>query len=84
MGHPVLPYDAGRAQHPHGHPVLVKLGDGCVENVGDELAPGWLQHPRQVGVRLVAVVRHDLLAVHGEVVLYCTVLYCTCLPYMVK
>ena len=34
--------NAGRAKHPNGHPVLVELGHGGVEQVGDKLPPGRL------------------------------------------
>ena len=63
------PDDAGRAQHPHRHPVLVILGGRGVQEVGDELPPAGLEDPGHVGpVPGLPVLRHDVLAVHGVVV----------------
>ena len=45
--------NAGRAKHPDGHPVLVELGHGGVEQVGDELPPGGL--PGDTGLRGLGV-----------------------------
>ena len=61
------PDDAGRAEHPHRHPVLVILGSRSVEEVGHKLPPAGLQHPGHVGLG-VPVLRHDVLPVHGVVV----------------
>ena len=63
-----IPYDAGRAEHPHGHPVLVILSGRRVEEVGHELPPAGLQGLGPVGGPPVPELSHDLLAVHGVVV----------------
>ena len=50
--------------------MLVKLGDGSVQYIRDELPPRGFYLSGQVLVTLVPVLGHDVLAVHGVVVTF--------------